>query len=94
MLSASALLKKIDADGKESLLDYPGIVSVDVGKWTIESHAHERLIDELPPYTMRLSYNGWPAGIVNSGGGIIAAGEAANEGTFIEALEEFVGDTS
>ena len=93
LLSASALLRKVEADGKQSLQGYPGIVAMDVGKWTIETHAHDRVIDNLPPFTMRVSYNGWPAGLVDANGGIIAGGKAANEDTFIAALEEFLAET-
>lgn len=41
---------------------------------------------EVSPFSAVLKFNGWPAGIVEPGGGVIAAGEAANEDTFIEAL--------
>ncbi len=34
-----------------------------------------------------IEYNGWPAGTIDPKGGIIAAGEGANEDTFIAALD-------
>lgn len=40
----------------------------------------------LPPFSASLKFNGWPAGIVAPSGGVIAAGECANEETFIAAL--------
>jgi hypothetical protein len=40
----------------------------------------------LQPYNVFVEYNGWPAGIFDPRGGCIAAGEGANEGTFIAAL--------
>jgi hypothetical protein len=38
-----------------------------------------------------LKFNGWPAGVIDPGGGIIAAGNAANEDTFIAAIEADLG---
>mgnify|MGYP006972356042 CR=1 FL=1 len=40
----------------------------------------------IPGYTCAVTYNGWPAGLFSPFGGCIAAGEAANETTFIEAI--------
>ncbi len=39
----------------------------------------------------KLKFNGWPAGIIDPRGGIIAAGGVANEDTFIEAIETDLG---
>ena len=41
---------------------------------------------EVPPFACAVKYNGWPAGLFGPTGGIIAAGECANEATFISAL--------
>jgi len=41
---------------------------------------------EVAPFTAYVEFNGWPAGLVTPGGGVIAAGEAANERALIEAL--------
>jgi hypothetical protein len=38
-----------------------------------------------------LKFNGWPAGIIDPAGGIIAAGDAANEDSFIAAIEADLG---
>jgi hypothetical protein len=40
----------------------------------------------VPPFSAYVEFCGWPAGIVNPYGGLIAAGDAANEDTFIAAL--------
>jgi hypothetical protein len=61
-------------------------------RWWIAMNGHkqERLTsegDRVLPYSCFIKYNGWPAGILDFGGGIIAAGEGANENTFIAALE-------
>lgn len=41
----------------------------------------------VQPYDCFVEYNGFPAGSFNPYGGILAAGEAANERTFIEAIK-------
>lgn len=41
----------------------------------------------VPPFHCFVEYNGWPAGLIQPYGGIIAAGAAANENTFIAAIE-------
>lgn len=43
---------------------------------------------EVPPYSAMVTFNGWPAGIIDPRGGILAAGAAANEDTFIAAIKE------
>jgi hypothetical protein len=42
---------------------------------------------EVPPFTLYVSYNGWPAGLLTPFGGILAAGEGANEDSLLAALE-------
>jgi hypothetical protein len=42
----------------------------------------------VDPFNCYVQFNGWPAGILNPYGGIIAAGELANEATFIEAMRD------
>lgn len=42
----------------------------------------------VPQYSAVIYYNGWPAGIVDPFGGVLAAGEGANEDTFLAALAE------
>ena len=39
----------------------------------------------------RPALNGWPAGLFHAFGGMIAAGRAANEATFCEALRQALG---
>lgn len=52
------------------------------GQTTTNSHGVE-----VPPFSAYVEFNGWPAGIINPGDGVIAAGDAANEQAFIEALK-------
>lgn len=46
---------------------------------------------KLPPFSVYVEFNGWPAGIIGPSGGILAAGDAANEDTFIAAIEAELG---
>lgn len=60
--------------------------------WHISLNGHRKTIKdskgfEVPSFHAAIEYNGWPAGLIGPGGGIIAAGECANEDTFIEALK-------
>lgn len=59
--------------------------------WRVAINGHREAHDvegvSLPPFHIYLEYNGWPAGILHPlTGGLMAAGEAANEGTLIAAL--------
>ena len=44
-------------------------------------------ITELPSYHLAVWFNGWLAGMMSPFEGVIAYGEAANEDTFIAAIE-------
>ena len=41
----------------------------------------------VPPYSVYVEFNGWPAGILNIGGDEIVAGAAANEDALIDAIK-------
>lgn len=64
---------------------------IDARWWiAMNGHKQDRLAttgEVVKPFTVYIKYNGWPAGILDFGGGIIAAGEGANENTFIAAIE-------
>lgn len=59
-------------------------------KVAVNGHLQPKLCSwtNLPvdPGTAYIEFNGWPAGLVTPWGGVIAAGDAANEDTFIAAL--------
>ena len=61
-------------------------------RWKIAVNGHAEpkkcSLSGLPiePFHCFIEYNGWPAGLMNPYGGTIAAGEGANEHTFIEAV--------
>lgn len=65
---------------------------VDERWWVaVNGHPHEIKCSHgaaVPPLSVYVEFNGWPAGYFGPGGGVIAAGDAANESNFIEALED------
>ena len=78
--------------GARSISKSPGCWESQVDKrWWIAINPHKvptkcSTGHEVPPVSVYIQYNGWPAGELNPRGGWIAAGEGANEDTFIEAL--------
>lgn len=54
--------------------------------WRVRLNTTGEKIDDVDAFTAKVEWNGWPAGILNPYGGCIAAGEAANLGTFLEWL--------
>lgn len=54
--------------------------------WKIKVNGHKEEIDGVPPFSVWLEWNGWPAGIINPTGGLVAAGQAANLETLNLAL--------
>jgi hypothetical protein len=54
-----------------------------LGAWEIALNGRELRV--------MLKFNGWPAGVIDINGGIIAAGGIANEDIFIEAIEQELG---
>src|SRR5262245_56692440 len=43
---------------------------------------------QVPGFNCYVEFNGWPAGFFDPYGGVLASGEAANEETFVQAIEE------
>ena len=79
------------ARGMRDLNKHPGVVEIEIdARWkaTLNPHKEPALHDgiSLPAYTAVINYNGWPAGMICPFGGMIAAGECANETTFIAAM--------
>ena len=56
-------------------------------RWVVKVNGHREQVESVPPFSALLEFNGWPAGIIDPFGGTIAAGELANEDTFIAAME-------
>jgi len=44
----------------------------------------------IPPFTVYVEFNGWPAGFINPYSGVFAAGSAANEKEFCDALKRAI----
>lgn len=81
-----------DKDDAAPVNKHPGCWERAVGKWHISVNGHREPRKnaegmEVPPFSAVLTFNGWPAGIIDPSGGVIAAGAVANEDTFIEALK-------
>lgn len=73
------------------------IVTERIGPWVIVVNATAEEAEVAPPETMGgkvgpvsigVWFNGWWAGEFNAAGGWFAAGSAANEAAFLEALKE------
>jgi hypothetical protein len=79
--------------GVSKINEMPGCWEHQVDKrWWIAVNAHAAetpcsMGTKVPPFTAYVQFNGWPAGQIDPAGGWIAAGEAANEDTFIAALK-------
>ena len=61
-------------------------------RWWVALNPHREPIKcshgvEVQPFDCYVEYNGFPAGSFNAAGGFLAAGEAANEQSFIEACD-------
>lgn len=77
--------------GARDISQLPGYWSHQVDeRWKIDLNGKDVTLDGIPPYHVAIEYNGWPAGILSPIGGIIAAGEGANESTFIDALDKAI----
>ena len=84
-------------DGIKRLPDHNGGIyerKID-DRWRVVMNGNKTLVEhngiELPPFGVYVEFNGWPAGVIDPGGGVIAAGEVANEDTFIAAIERVLG---
>ena len=60
--------------------------------WSVSINGHREPRNnsaglEVPPFSAFIQWKDWPAGVIDPGGGIIVAGEFANENIFIDALK-------
>lgn len=58
--------------------------------WGIELNATREDQKDFKAYSMNIWWNGFPAGIIDPGGGVIAVGGLANENSLIEWLEAII----
>lgn len=64
------------------------VFRIDAGKWVLRANGHRVKTDGVPPFSVMVEFNGWPAGIIDPGGAVIAAGSLANLQTLVDALAE------
>lgn len=82
-----AVVELAESLGVSHLNELPGLWTIDVdSQWSISVNGHKEPIGHVPPYHVEVAFNGWPAGLFSPAGGWIAAGEAANERAFVEAV--------
>lgn len=85
----TALMDLALALGHREISKLPGLCTFEVDEhWKVSINGHKEEIDHIPAYHVMPFWNGFPAGIFGPSGGIIAAGELANEDTFIEACQK------
>lgn len=91
-----AIGKLAAALGVRSINQLPGCWEHAIDEhWRISVNGHcEETADskgnEIAPYNCWVEFNGWPAGYFDPTGGVLAAGEAANEQTFMEAIHRAI----
>lgn len=56
--------------------------------WFIKLNNSTKIKEKIPVFSIQVGWNGWPAGIIDVNGGLIAAGELVNESKFRKWLEE------
>jgi len=83
-------MRELETRGYANLREYPGILELELesGRWKFEIHAQDQEIDGLKMPDVRIHFNGWPAGVMGPGGGLMAAGEVANEDAMIATLKQ------
>lgn len=63
--------------------------------WRIVANGHRQEIQHngvrVPPFSVYVEFNGFPAGILDAYGGLMAAGEAANARALARALRSATG---
>lgn len=80
-------------DGIPGLSHHPGVWTRKLDdRWTLKANGHGEPIDDVPPYSFHIEYNGWPAGVIDPNGAVFAAGTLANLDTFNAALEAAIAD--
>lgn len=56
--------------------------------WTIKCNGHNYEVENVPPFSWYIEFNGWPAGVISvMGDGVLCAGKAGNEDNLRRAIE-------
>jgi hypothetical protein len=56
--------------------------------WSGAINPWSETVNHVLPFHAKIVFNGWPAGLISPFDGVIAAGMAANEETFISAIRK------
>lgn len=56
--------------------------------WGVRLNTTGEILDGVEPFSVFVTWNGWPAGMFDAGGGVVAAGAAANEAALCAWLRE------
>jgi hypothetical protein len=81
------------AQGWKNIASLPGCAELQIDEqWWFALNPHQEEIKcskgaKVPPCAIYFTFNEWPAGYCNAGGGLLAAGVAANEDALLEAIE-------
>lgn len=54
--------------------------------WLIKVNGHDKEVEHVPPFSAYITFNGWPAGVIDPFGGCIVASDHCNEDSFISAI--------
>lgn len=89
----SEVMALAEAMGVQRVNELPGCWEVQVSEgWRIAVNGHREPTKcsngaDVPPFHVAVDWHGFPAGIFGVQGGLIAAGDAANEASLIAALK-------
>ncbi len=90
-----ALLEAGVRTGVKDIRSQPGCFEIRIDdNWWVAINPHDVATEcsrkaMVLPRSAYIEWSGWPAGTVDPGGGVIAAGSGANEDAFIEACRAF-----
>ena len=60
--------------------------------WWVAVNGHDKPVRcsteaNVPPFSIYVVFNGWPAGIIDAGGGCLCAGAVGNEENLLAAIQ-------
>lgn len=86
---AEILLEYALSEGGKDIGNLPGLWESTIDdRWVIKCNAHPEVVENVPPFSWYILYNGWPWGMFYLyGHGFVANGKEANEETLIAAIE-------
>lgn len=61
-------------------------------QWLMKANGHKEVIELVPPFSIYVEFNGWPAGILSPDGCTFADGAIANLKLFNDAIEAAIRD--